>query len=386
MTERFDDWSTTAASNAAVGTGNVSIAEGMAPGNVNDAMREIMASAALSFGGFAEGTSRPSIVAANTMWLDTTTATAPIVKLFDGTDDITVMTFNYTANTVAFSAFDIVSDTTPQLGGNLDVNGKEINSASNGNIVINPNGTGDIDLACDTVLVEQDIVHDGDLNNKIAFGTDTQSYETGGTARLDLSDSGVRLGAANARVTTVLDEDAMSSDSATALATQQSIKAYADTKGIVPKTVDTTTGGTTIDFTSIAAGANRVTMIIAGLSLSGTSDFLVQIGDSGGFETTVYVSTAGHVGGGDGTSTTGFRLTASVAASQAWTGRIVMDRLTSNTWVCSSVIAPSDNPADSVAMSGGRKGLSGELTQVRLTTVNGSDTFDANTGVNIFVE
>jgi hypothetical protein len=37
---------------------------------------------------------------------------------------------------------DIVSDTTPQLGGDLDVNGNDIVSVSNGNIVLAPNGTG----------------------------------------------------------------------------------------------------------------------------------------------------------------------------------------------------------------------------------------------------
>ena len=41
---------------------------------------------------------------------------------------------------------DIVNDTTPQLGGNLDVNGRSIVSSSNGNIIIAPNGTGDIFL------------------------------------------------------------------------------------------------------------------------------------------------------------------------------------------------------------------------------------------------
>ena len=40
----------------------------------------------------------------------------------------------------------IVEDTTPQLGGDLDVNGKIIVSASNGNILITPNGTGYIQL------------------------------------------------------------------------------------------------------------------------------------------------------------------------------------------------------------------------------------------------
>ena len=75
------------------------------------------------------------------------------------------------------------------------------------------------------------IQHAGDTNNKISFGEDIQDYKTGGSSRLDISDSGVRLGGANSRVTTILDEDNMASDSATSLATQQSIKAYVDASG-----------------------------------------------------------------------------------------------------------------------------------------------------------
>ena len=41
---------------------------------------------------------------------------------------------------------DVVDDTTPQLGGSLDVNGNSIVSASNGDIAITPNGTGDVVL------------------------------------------------------------------------------------------------------------------------------------------------------------------------------------------------------------------------------------------------
>lgn len=53
------------------------------------------------------------------------------------------------------SAFlsDVVSDTTPQLGGNLDVNGQDIVSTSNANIDIIPNGTGDVTLQADTVQI-----------------------------------------------------------------------------------------------------------------------------------------------------------------------------------------------------------------------------------------
>ena len=54
------------------------------------------------------------------------------------------------ASDVLAVATNIVNDTTPQLGGNLDVNGNEITSASNGNVVVNPNGTGTIELEAAT--------------------------------------------------------------------------------------------------------------------------------------------------------------------------------------------------------------------------------------------
>jgi hypothetical protein len=94
------------------------------------------------------GTSRPTSAVAGTVWLDTTSATTPTLKFFDGTDDISLATLDYTANTVNWLdnsvSFDIVNDVTPQLGGDLDVNGNEFVSTSNGDIVFTPNGTGKI--------------------------------------------------------------------------------------------------------------------------------------------------------------------------------------------------------------------------------------------------
>jgi len=43
----------------------------------------------------------------------------------------------------------VVEDTTPQLGGDLDVNGQTITSASNGDVTIDPNGTGDVVVGAD---------------------------------------------------------------------------------------------------------------------------------------------------------------------------------------------------------------------------------------------
>ena len=47
----------------------------------------------------------------------------------------------------------VVADTSPQLGGDLDVNGNDIVSTSNADIDIIPNGTGDVNLGADTVQI-----------------------------------------------------------------------------------------------------------------------------------------------------------------------------------------------------------------------------------------
>ena len=61
---------------------------------------------------------------------------------------------------------EIVQDTTPQLGGNLDVNGNSITSASNGNVTINPDGTGDISIGAD-IIPDADATHTiGDEDNR----------------------------------------------------------------------------------------------------------------------------------------------------------------------------------------------------------------------------
>ena len=77
------------------------------------------------------GSSRPSSAVAGTIWLDTSgAATAQLLKMYDGAADITLATVNFTANTVDFAdssvVADLVNDTSPQLGGMLDVNGQAI--------------------------------------------------------------------------------------------------------------------------------------------------------------------------------------------------------------------------------------------------------------------
>jgi len=78
------------------------------------------------------GTSRPSGAAIGTMWLDITNSgsNSLTIKFFDGSDDISFATIDTSANTVNFIdstvSADLLNDTSPQLGGNLDTNSHNI--------------------------------------------------------------------------------------------------------------------------------------------------------------------------------------------------------------------------------------------------------------------
>ena len=124
------------------------------------------------------GTSRPSSAVAGTVWLDTTSATTPTLKFYDGSDDISLATLDYTANTVNWLdssvVADLVNDTTPQLGGDLDVNGNSLVSVSDGDITFTPDGTGKV-------------IIDG-LSYPTADGTNGQALITDGSGNLSFGD------------------------------------------------------------------------------------------------------------------------------------------------------------------------------------------------------
>ena len=76
------------------------------------------------------GSSRPSSAVTGTIWLDTTSATSPTLKYYDGAGDISLATLDHSANTVNWLdstvVADLLNDTSPQLGGNLDTNSHNI--------------------------------------------------------------------------------------------------------------------------------------------------------------------------------------------------------------------------------------------------------------------
>jgi hypothetical protein len=153
-------------------------------------------------------------------------------------------------------------------------------------------------------------------------------------------------------------------------------------------TSQASTSGTSIDFTGIPSWVKRITVMFSGVSTSGTSLFLVQLGDAGGFEITGYASQANSITTTPAvtatTNTAGFVLGASaLVAASTYSGTTSIVKLDGNSWVYSSLII-RDGTASS-NFGSGSKTLSDTLTQVRITTVNGTDTFDAGT-INILFE
>ena len=155
------------------------------------------------------------------------------------------------------------------------------------------------------------------------------------------------------------------------------------TKGnlqLISGTAVASTSGTSIDFTGIPSWVKRISVMFNGVSLSGTSQIQIQLGNSGGVETTGYVSGAWVYNAGT-TSTSGLLCTGGFVAAWTYTGIAVISTMGSNVWVSSSNGANSSN----LAQGAGNKTTAATLDRIRITTVNGTDTFDAGS-INIMYE
>ena len=163
----------------------------------------------------------------------------------------------------------------------------------------------------------------------------------------------------------------------------------AGTYTISPASTGTVSGTITVvgaTFFNIPSWAKRITIIFNGVSLSGTSSFLVQ-GGSGS------ITSSGYVSNGNGynqisntagvSSTAGFPLYAGEAATVC-SAHMILTPVSGNIWV-SSHAGTKGGASPSVINGGGNVTLSGTLDRVRITTVNGTDTFDAGS-LNILYE
>jgi len=160
--------------------------------------------------------------------------------------------------------------------------------------------------------------------------------------------------------------------------TNKTIQGGAITSG----TTVATTSGTSVDFTSIPSYVKRITVMFNGLSTNGSSGRQVQLG-AGSVQTTGYTSMAIRSGGTVG-STNGLVLDAGSGASDITYGIQTITSMGSNVWVSASSYSFGSSNSNA-GSSGGSVTLSGTLDRIRITTVNGTDTFDAGS-VNILYE
>jgi hypothetical protein len=158
---------------------------------------------------------------------------------------------------------------------------------------------------------------------------------------------------------------------------------------ITSGTAVASTSGTSIDFTALPSWVKRITVMFTGVSTNGTSPIQIQLGTG----STTY-TTSGYLGAGGGfdgagtsvaNASSGFVTEAGSAAAAAAVrhGSYTITNVTGNTWAIQGSCGLSNGTI--LSFCGGSIALAAALTAVRITTVGGTNTFDAGS-INILYE
>ncbi len=218
-----------------------------------------------------------------------------------GAGSYTVDTNTYLTSVPSGYLQNLSEDTSPQLGGSLDVNGQDIVTTSNGDIELAPDGTGKTILKgntnagtlvfnCENNSHGQTVKsqpHSASVTNVLTLPAGADQEIVGTLATQTLTNKTLTSAVLNTGISgsAILDEDDMASNSATQLATQQSIKAYVDAE--------------------VAGGGGGVTVQDEGSALSTTATTLNFVGagvTASGTGATKTITISGGGGGGSGIS------------------------------------------------------------------------------------
>jgi len=218
-----------------------------------------------------------------------------------------------------------------------------------------------------------------DTNTGIFFpAADTIGFSEGG-AEVARFDSSGNLGIGTST-------PAVKLDVAGAISATGAIQASGVATNIYPLVAGTSqasTSGTSIDFTGIPSWVKRITVMFNGVSTNGSSGTLVQIG-AGSIVTSGYTSvsvSATSTNTVTSFSTTNGFVIQSGSASENIIGRMVITNISGNVWISDHLF----NRSGWSVTGAGNLSLSGSLDRVRITSFNGTDTFDAGS-INILYE
>ena len=160
--------------------------------------------------------------------------------------------------------------------------------------------------------------------------------------------------------------------------------------GITSGTAVASTSGTSISFTSIPSWVKRITVMFQGVSTSGSTAFLIQLGTgatptytTSGYSS--YGATPGASSLGGAVNTTGFLIGTSSTSTNTYGGSIVLTNVTSNSWSANGFVASAGTVANGGLLGAGSISLAAALTAVTIKASNGTDTFSAGS-VNIMYE
>ena len=139
--------------------------------------------------------------------------------------------------------------------------------------------------------------------------------------------------------------------------------------------------GTSVAFSGIPSGVKRITVMLNGVSTNSTSPMQIQLGDSGGYETSGYAG-SNHVFVGaiaSVTSSSAFLLTLNTSyqfAASLYSGSCILtlQDASTNTWTMFGSI--STHTSSYGYLTSGSKSLTATLDRIRITMANGTDTFD----------